>query len=382
MWSGRGKSVADGRHSAEPIGGQTVRVELDRLQAVIADELGRRRAEMVAIDPRLAALADLLVDFVSGGGKRLRPEFLWCGWRAADGAPDSEPVLTVGAALELIQACALIHDDVIDRSERRRGRPATHRAVAKQHADAGLSGDSEHFGVSAAVLLGDLALAWADDLYTTGAAELGAVRRSLPVWRAMRTEVLSGQLLDLVATAAVTGDPATQAADAMRVNRFKTAAYTVERPLQLGAELAGASPEAVTALRAYGADVGVAFQLRDDLLGVYGDPAVTGKPAGDDLLEGKRTLLLATARAALADDRQLLGELDAGVGSADADPARLAEIIAGTGAPEVQESRIDDLVRTGLAALDRVDGAGRPAITAASRERLIELAHLATARSW
>ena len=359
-----------------------MRVELDRLQVVIADELGRRRAEVVAIDPRLATLADLLVDFVAGGGKRLRPEFLWCGWRAADGAVDAEPVLTVGAALELIQACALIHDDVIDRSERRRGRPSTHRAVAKLHADAGLHGDSEHFGVSAAVLLGDLALAWADDLFTTGAAELGAVGRSLPVWQAMRTEVLSGQLLDLVATAAVTTDPASQAADAMRVNRFKTAAYTVERPLQLGAELAGASAETVAALRCYGTDVGVAFQLRDDLLGVYGDPAVTGKPAGDDLLEGKRTLLLATARGALGGDPSLLGELDAGVGSADADSARMAAIIAGTGAPEVLEARIDDLVSSGLAALDRLDATGRPVIEAAARDRLIALAHVATARRW
>src|SRR6478672_1326570 len=335
---------------------------------------------MIAVDSRLAPLADLLVDFVASGGKRLRPEFLWCGWRAAGGAVGAEPVLAVGTALELLQACALIHDDVIDRSERRRGRPATHRAVAKQHADAGLSGDSEHFGVSAAVLLGDLALAWADDLYTTGAAEMGAVQRSLPVWRAMRTEVLSGQLLDLVTTAAVTTDPAAQAADAMRVNRFKTAAYTVERPLHLGAELAGASAETVAALRHYGADIGVAFQLRDDLLGVYGDPAVTGKPTGDDLLEGKRTLLLATARAALAGDPQPLAELDAGVGSAGADPARLAEIIAGTGAPDVLEARIDELVGSGLAALDGVDAAGRPTIAPAAGVRLAELALVATSR--
>ena len=151
-------------------------------------------------------------------------------------------MLRVGAALELIQACALIHDDVIDRSDSRRGRPSTHRAVAKQHADAGLGGDAEHYGVSAAVLLGDLALAWADDLYAAGAQALGAVDRSLPVWRSMRTEVLSGQLLDLVATAAVSSDPAAQAADALRINRFKTAAYTVERPLHLGAALAGAGP--------------------------------------------------------------------------------------------------------------------------------------------
>jgi len=353
------------------------------LQSVITGELARRRAEVVAIDPRLAELTDLLVDFVSGGGKRLRPEFLWCGWTAAGPADPAKDggVVQVGAALELIQACALVHDDVIDRSDSRRGRPATHKAVAKGHADAGLAGDAEHYGVSAAVLLGDLALAWADDLFTAGAAALGAIEKALPVWRAMRTEVLAGQLLDLVATAAVGSDPAAQAADAMRVNRFKTAAYTVERPLQLGAALAGAGPATITALRSYGTDVGIAFQLRDDLLGVFGDPSVTGKPAGDDLLEGKRTLLLATARAALVDDPARLAELDAGIGTAGADSGRLAAIIAGTGAPEQQERRISELVQSGIAALDGVDAAGRPVVGAAARARLVELAHAATART-
>ncbi|MET0864340.1 MAG: polyprenyl synthetase family protein [Nakamurella sp.] len=349
----------------------------NRLQAVITAELARRRAELIAIDARLTPLADLLVEFVAVGGKRLRPEFLWCGW-TADPTPttttDDEALLLVGAALELIQACALIHDDVIDRSDSRRGRPSTHRAVAKAHADAGLTGDPEHYGVSAAILVGDLALAWADDLYVAGAQGLGAIDRSASVWAAMRTEVLGGQLLDLLTSSSSTADPAAQATDAMRVNRFKTAAYTVERPLQLGAELAGASAATVTALRGYGADIGVAFQLRDDLLGVYGDPAVTGKPAGDDLLEGKRTVLLATARAGLQEAPELLAELDAGIGRAAADPARLAEIIAGTGAPDVVEERIAALVRSGLAALD----AGQ--VSPVARARLGELALAATAR--
>jgi geranylgeranyl diphosphate synthase type I len=375
-------------------------VDPDRLQLVITGELARRRADVMAIDPRLAGMVDLLIGFVSAGGKRLRPEFLWCGWIAGGGTSgdggnldghhgryrsgDPETpvtaVLTVAAALELIQACALVHDDVIDRSERRRGSPSTHRAMAKVHADAGLAGDSEHFGVSAAVLLGDLALVWADDLYTTGAEALGAVQRSSSTWRAMRTEVLSGQLLDLLATADIGSGPAAQAADAMQVNRFKTAAYTVERPLELGAALAGAPAGTIAALRSFGADVGVAFQLRDDLLGVYGDPSVTGKPAGDDLLEGKRTLLLATARGALGDDPALLAELDAGIGTSGADPVRLAALIADTGAPDLVEQRISELVGSGLAALAAVDEAGRPVINAAARARLTELAHAATAR--
>ncbi|MEP6561784.1 MAG: polyprenyl synthetase family protein [Nakamurella sp.] len=358
-------------------------MDAHRLQTVIADELASRRSELVAIDPRLAAMADLLIEFVVAGGKRLRPEFLWCGWVADPAATnwaDDEALHLVGAALELIQACALIHDDVIDRSDSRRGRPSTHRAIAKDHAGAGLAGDPDHYGVSGAVLLGDLALAWADDLYLAGAQAMAGVGRSAQVWRAMRTEVLGGQLLDLLTTALAGADPLTQVSDAMRVNRFKTAAYTVERPLQLGAELAGAPAGTVTALRAYGADVGVAFQLRDDLLGVYGDPLITGKPAGDDLLEGKRTLLLATARAALQGDPALLGELDDGIGRPAGDPVRLAAIIAGTGAVEVVEQQITELLRSGLAALDAVDGAGAPVVSSIARERLAELAHAATAR--
>ncbi len=355
-------------------------VDPDRLQAVLGAELAQRRSEVVGIDPRLGDSVDLLIGFVMRGGKRLRPEFLWCGWLAAGGSDDdtseTDAIYRVGAALELIQACALIHDDVIDRSDSRRGRPSTHRAVAKVHADAGLTGDAEHYGVSAAILLGDLALAWADDLVIEGAHSLGAVDRALPVWRAMRTEVLSGQLLDLLVTASTTTDPAQQEVDALRINRYKTAAYTVERPLQLGAALADGTAATIAALRSYGADVGIAFQLRDDLLGVYGDPAVTGKPAGDDLVEGKRTLLLATARETLTGE--LLAELDAGIGTPGADVDRLAGIIAGSGAPDVMEQRISQLVATGLAALGGSDDA--PVIGEGALARLTELARLATAR--
>jgi len=359
-------------------------IDADRLDTVISAELARRRSEVVAVESGLAVEVDLLVGFVSDGGKRLRPEFLWCGWLAGGGSatgPDAEAVLQVGGALELLQACALVHDDIIDRSERRRGRPSTHRAVAKQHADAGLAGDPEHHGVSVAVLLGDLALAWADDLFLAGALAIGAAGRTAPVWRAMRTEVLAGQLLDLAVTASAVDDPAVQQRDAMLVNRYKTAAYTVERPLQLGATLAGAGVATVDALRAYGADVGVAFQLRDDLLGVFGDPAVTGKPAGDDLVEGKRTVLLALARAELAGDPPRLAELDAGIGRPDVDSRRLSELIAGTGAVEAVEDRIAGLVGSGLAALDGVDPLGRPVLPDTVRRRLIDLATAATVRS-
>lgn len=326
----------------------------EAVDAALAAELAARRAEVASVDRRLTSVVDRLVEFASQGGKRLRPEFLWWGWRAGGGRADPAdcaPVVRIAAALELIQACALLHDDVIDRSETRRGRPSVHVAVAKEHADLGLSGDSGHYGTATALLLGDLALAWADDVFTAAAHQLRALDRAQPPWRGMRTEVLAGQLLDIRASAA-TPDPATQTADAMLVNRFKTAAYTVERPLHLGAALARARPAVVAALRAYGVAVGTAFQLRDDLLGVYGDPAVTGKPAGDDLTEGKRTVLLATARQRLADDSDLLRQLDAGLGSSDpATIARLTAIIAGSGAPDALETQISALVAQSNAAL-------------------------------
>jgi geranylgeranyl diphosphate synthase type I len=357
---------------------------IDRLiETVLAD----RRSRVLAVDGRLAPLTDRLIEFVSGGGKRLRARFLRCGWLAAGTGPEPAGLGTVAVGLELLQACALLHDDVIDRSDTRRGAPSTHRAVAGDHAAAGLLGDGDHFGVSAALLLGDLALAWADDLFLEGSLAIGAdaVAAAAPVWQAMRTEVLGGQLLDLLVTAAPEGDPGLAAADAMAVNRWKTAAYTVERPLHLGAALAGADSGCVVALRRFGVDVGIAFQLRDDLLGVFGDPAVTGKPAGDDLREGKRTLLVADARAALQDggvaaDPARLAELEAGLGAADADIERLAAIVRASGAPERIEEQIARLVDSATGTLATVGADGQPVLAPAARDELRELLRRATDR--
>ena len=190
-----------------------------------------------------------------------------------------------------------------------------HRSVQKAHAGNGWSGDSADFGTSTALLLGDLALAWADDLFHDGLDRLGHPAGAAAAWRAMRTEVLGGQLLDLRISVDESPDPRLAAADALVVNRYKTAAYTVERPLHLGAALGGATPATIDALRRYGTAIGVGFQLRDDLLGVFGDPSRTGKPAGGDLIEGKKTVLLALTRQALLDQPDRLAELDAGIGS-------------------------------------------------------------------
>ena len=345
------------------------------MEALLYAELAARRAEVAGIDPRLTDSLDRLTAHLQSGGKRLRPQFLCWGHRAAAPGPRPVPdgVLRAAAALELIQACALIHDDIIDRSDTRRGQPSVHRAAEKEHAGSGWSGDSAHFGVSDALLLGDLALVWADDLFQQGFAEQGRPEEAQAAWRAMRTEVLAGQLLDLRVTADEATDPTAAAADAMLVNRYKTAAYTVERPLHIGAALGGASPATVRALRSYGRSIGLAFQLRDDLLGVFGDPLVTGKPAGDDLIEGKKTVLLALARTDLVRSPDL-AVLDGGLG-ARLDPAgveRLTAVIAGTSAPTRVEERITALLDEGLAALedlpaDAADGLRALALAATSR---------------
>ena len=328
---------------------------------ILATELDARRRDVAAVDARLLPLVDRLIRFTMDGGKRLRPQFLWWGWRAAGGHEHGAPAasaLRAAASLELIQASALVHDDIIDNSDTRRGQPSVHVTV----------------GVSPAILLGDLALAWADDMFTAAARQLNAADEAFDAWRSMRTEVLAGQLLDLRAAAEPDGDPASQASDARRVNRFKTAAYTVERPLHLGAALAGAPAATVAALRAYGSAVGQAFQLRDDLLGVFGDAAVTGKPAGGDLIEGKQTVLLATARLRLSPS--LRAELDRGIGR-DCGPVqvrRLAELVAGSGAPEVVEDEISALLASGVAALDE------PGLAPAAVDALRELATAATSR--
>src|SRR5690349_8281772 len=275
-----------------------------RVDKALAAFLAEQRTRLTGIDPALAEVSDALEDFVLGGGKRLRPAFAYWGYRGAGGA-DSEQVVAAVAALELVQASALIHDDLMDRSDTRRGLPSVHRRFTARHRNAGWGGDGTSFGDNAAVLLGDLALVWADELLHSSGVELSDLARARPVFDAMRTEVTAGQYLDVLTQA--TGDTSLERAG--KVARYKSAKYTVERPLLLGAALAGAPAEVHAAYSAYGLPLGEAFQLRDDVLGVFGDPAQTGKPAGDDLREGKRTYLVAAAFGALGDQGR--AELDA-----------------------------------------------------------------------
>jgi geranylgeranyl diphosphate synthase type I len=327
-----------------PVDPAGLRTRVDR---ALSEFLARQRSRLAAMDEATALVADAVERFVLGGGKRLRPSFAYWGARAA-GGPDSDQLVATVASLELVQACALIHDDVMDDSDTRRGEPAVHRRFAAQHRARGWHGDPDGFGTATAILLGDLCLAWSDELLHTGGLPPATLARARPVFDEMRTEVTIGQYLDVLTQA--TGD--TTVARAVKVARVKSAKYTVERPLLLGAALAGAAPAVSAAYSGYGLPLGEAFQLRDDVLGLFGDPALTGKPAGDDLREGKRTYLVAAAFEAA--DPVARKVLDTRLGDPALDPAgvdQLRQIITDTGALARAERRIAELTATALAAL-------------------------------
>ncbi|NYH50866.1 geranylgeranyl diphosphate synthase type I [Nocardiopsis arvandica] len=329
------------------------------------------RAQVLEIGEELAPAMDALEAMLSGG-KRLRPTFCYWGWRGAGGAADDERVVRAAASLEFLQACALVHDDVIDNSDTRRGMPATHKRLAKLHADHGWSGDSEDFGMGAAILIGDLCLVWSDEMYQASGFPAEVLRDGRPPFDAMRTEVMAGQYLDTLEQ--VRGTATREAA--LRVMRYKSAKYTVERPLHLGAALAGRHEELAGVYTAYGIPLGIAFQLRDDVLGVFGDPSTTGKPAGDDLREGKRTLVVAEtlARVGAADAerfRSLLGAPDLSVESV----GWMRSLIEESGALMVCEKMIGEYADEAVRALES------PELDADAREPLRRLVVAATSRS-
>ncbi|MCV2491359.1 polyprenyl synthetase family protein [Geodermatophilus sp. YIM 151500] len=354
--------------------------DLDRVRGAVSAALEafleRQRQTLAAMDPSLSPVVDE-VCALAAGGKRLRPLFAYWGWRGAVAgasvpAEDDAAVLRAVAALEFVHASALVHDDVMDGAVTRRGRPATHVGFATAHGDGGLAGDGALFGTGAAILVGDLALVWSDELLRCSGISVPALIRARAVWDTMRTEVTAGQYLDLLRAAG--GLPGPQGA--LTVARYKSAGYTVQRPLQLGAALAGADEHVLEACTAIGLPLGEAFQLRDDVLGVFGDPAVTGKSADDDLREGKRTLLVALAeQAADAAGRRLLAE---SLGDPSAGPQEfdaLRALMESTGARRRVEERIAERTAVARAAI-----AGAP-ISDDARSALDALAVAATTRA-
>ena len=333
-----------------------------------------RRHSTAYMGTEYAELIAGLEEFVLVGGKRLRPVFAYWGWRAIATEEPEPHVLLLFAALELMHAWALVHDDVIDCSSTRRGKPTAHVKFAALHHRRGWRGQPQQFGTSAAILLGDLAIAWADDIVAGTQLPHDAHRRVQQVWADIRTEMLGGQYLDLIAEASGTES----LNSAMMVNTFKTASYTVSRPLQLGLAAATDRPDIHTSFQEFGTHLGIAFQLRDDVLGVFGEPTVTGKPAGDDLRSGKRTVLVAEAISLAEKFDPLAANLlrtSLGTPMTDSRVHELRDMIKAVGALAAVEDRIAVLTQRALDTL-----AATP-IQETAKTALTELVGIATHRS-
>jgi len=364
---------------------------VDLIQLSIDDFLDERHAQLNGIAGELEELTSVARGFLAGG-KRFRGLFCYWGWHAAagidtgfdpleaDGASDDLPAIVLAAAaLEVFHAAALVHDDIMDNSDTRRGSPAAHRRFETLHRDNAWSGRPDTFGTSAALLLGDLLLGWSDELFDRGTAILTNPAAGLAgraEFSTMRTEVTAGQYLDILEENAWATYPEKSALTrAHRVIVFKSAKYSVEAPLAIGAALGGGSLAQVTALREFGLPLGVAYQLRDDMLGVFGDPAVTGKPAGDDLREGKRTVLIALARAALSGSaRSLVDELIGDPTLDDQQVEMIRSALRDCGAVDEVESIIDHNVTVACAAIRDAP------IAPSAREQLLRLASTVTRR--
>ncbi|MEV6717945.1 polyprenyl synthetase family protein [Lentzea sp. NPDC051208] len=319
------------------------------------------QVELFGVHPDLVRVYEVLRDFLLAGGKRIRPLLCYWGWRGSADA-DVDDIFRAAASLELFHAFALIHDDIMDGTEQRRGRPAAHRAL-QQVSSTSNGGRRADTGVHLAILGGDLCFAWSDLLLDTCGFEPERIRSVRPLLHRMRMEVVVGQHLDLFGQGR-----ACSVGSAMEIVRYKTAHYTIERPLQIGAVLANAAEHVVRGYTNFGIWLGEAFQLKDDLLGAFGDPAVTGKPNLDDFREGKSTVLVALTRqrASKADRR----ELEALYGKSDLDcdaACVIREVMDRSGARDEVEQMITERASRALSTLDHM------AINADARDALQEL---------
>ncbi len=339
-----------------------------RLDEVIATALDRLATD---ISPATHSPEELLapVAALAAKGKRVRALLVLTAHDASGGEEPDRAALVAGA-VEIFQTAALIHDDVLDRSDTRRGMPSTHRALESLHAHNSWLGDAARFGEGGAILAGDLALMACQQLLTTAIAGLPgdiatAVGRRFSTMGSLCT---AGQYLDIRLAAQPLQDLGAQTQVIFATMRAKTASYTAEGPLALGSALAGSDAEVVDAWAAVGVPMGIAFQLRDDVLGAMGSPEITGKPAGDDLREGKRTLLLSLALArADAAGRDVLTDT-VGVDSAsEADIAAAVDVLRASGAVDAVELQIHEYAQQARQSLDAL------AMEAAHRARLESL---------
>ena len=339
-----------------------------RVQKCIDEFIAEQRPILNKVSPSLNELANFTQEFLSGG-KRLRAAFCYWGYVGA-GGKDSQEIICAATSLEFLQACALIHDDVMDASDTRRGKPSIHKRFEKMHKENKWLGETKQFGMGGAILLGDLVLSWADELLLKSGLDAQDLLRGKKIYDLMRTELMAGQYLDIFEQSRGGGS----LENAFNVIRYKSAKYTIERPLHLGAAMAKDDDEILKNYSDYGLPLGEAFQLRDDVLGVFGDPEETGKPAGDDLREGKRTVLMEmTFEKANASQKETLNKLFGNL-LTDDDVALLRQIVTETGALAEVETMISTLLHKSQQALAMAK------IASQAKEALSELALAATSR--
>jgi geranylgeranyl diphosphate synthase, type I len=343
----------------------------EEINHALAQFIKDEERDLARIGSELDPVSEHLERFLLDSGKRLRPIFAYVGFLGAAKNPTPQ-MIAAFASLELVHVCALIHDDVMDGSDTRRGAPAIHKSFENLHRSKNLTGSAEQFGISAAILLGDLALIWSDQMLHNAGLSDQQLINGLKIYDEMRVELMAGQYLDVYEQAL-----ASQSVErALKVARFKSGKYTIERPLHFGAAIAGSHPSLEKLYSDYGIPLGEAFQLRDDLLGVFGDPSETGKPAGDDLREGKRTVLMALAmEKADASAKKLFNDL---LGKADLTNDQIKDLqdeIIKSGAVEQVEEMIAQFTKEALLALTH------SGLSAIGKNLLTAMASIATKRN-
>lgn len=342
----------------------------NEIEDVLSEFIKGKSEKLNKVDLFLQPITKSLSEYILAGGKRFRPTFAYLGFLGAGGVTDPK-IARACAALELVHVCALIHDDLMDRSDTRRNRPSIHREFQSHHHESKYLGNSGNYGESVAILLGDLSLSWSDELLFLSGIEQTQINKALPVFYEMREELMAGQYLDVLES--VRGESSKNRSS--KIAQLKSGKYSIERPLQFGASLAGANSVLLDDFSNFGLALGEAFQLRDDLLGVFGEPIVTGKPSGDDIREGKRTLLIAlTLEMCNESERRLLERSLGEKTLANSQITDIQELISRCGAKDECERLIAELFDKAMANLEK------SACRVEVKELLGEMAKAATQR--
>lgn len=332
---------------------------ISNIDARLQEFIAVRSVELNDISPHLIPFTQLSEQFFRGG-KKFRAQCVLLGFRSVNPATEiPDGLVDIASALELFHGAALVHDDVMDRSDTRRGMNSIHKEFEILHEGESWAGDARHFGASAALLFGDLILAWSDELFSEGVStfDFQRARASRREFDRMRWDVTAGQYLDIVEENAWPGIPGNEMLQrAERVVIFKSAKYSVEAPLLIGASLAGADEQHLQRLSRMGIALGSSFQLRDDMLGVFGDASVTGKPSGDDLREGKRTMLVAFALESCSDEQATwLNGMLGNPTLTDKQISEVQDLLVQTGAVQRVEALIASHAERGRAEIDSFD---------------------------